>query len=149
MYKLISNSVTHELLERGDLGHIKLISYLTPYNLNSAGTPTDNNFLGFGTLSELTQYDLLLLEFYFTDAGYGPNKIIASGLYPVELFKDAPIETNYKAQGFISAEYISADSVTRGNCLRHGLYLLKTGTSKVLAQSTADDIKGILYGIKL
>lgn len=149
MYKLISNDVTHELLERGDLGHIKLISYLTPYNMNSAGTPTDNNFLGFGTLSELTQYDLLLLEFYFTDAGYGPNKIMASGLYPVELFEDAPIETNYKAVGFISAEYISADSITRGNCLRYGLYLLKTGTNKMLVQATHGDIKGILYGIKL
>lgn len=146
MYVLISNGVQHSLLEQGDLGHIKLISYLTPYNKNSEGSPNDTNFLSFKNIEE---FDLLLLELYFTDHGYGPNKIIASGLYPVELFKDAPIETNYKAQGFISAEYISADTVTRGDCLRYGLYLLKTGTSKVLVQSTSNDIKGILYGIKL
>lgn len=149
MYSLTSNSIKHDLLETNDV-KLEFISELTPYNINGTSTPVDNNFLDLGNIETFkNKYDLLLLCFYFIEPIYGPNKVVTSELYPFELFEGAPIETNYKTQGFMSAEYISADSVTRGTCLRYGLYLLKTGTNRVLVQATHDDIKGKLYGIKL
>lgn len=149
MYSLTSNNVKHDLLEKSDVG-IELISYLNPYNRLSESLPVDNNFISFGDIEVFkNKYDLLMLCLYFTDAGYGPNKILATTLYPVIQFQDAPIETNYKQIGLLSVDYISADSKTAGTALKYEVSILKTASNKVLAQTTHNDLKGILYGIKL
>ena len=146
MYTLKSNDITHELLEKNDV-KIELISDLTPYNTNGATPPIDGNFMDVNEIKN--KYDILLLNFYFTDAGYGKNKILGNCIYPIILFDDLPVESNYRAVGFMSSVYISADSKTEGNARKYELSLLKTGPDKILVRSTADDIRGSLYGIKL
>lgn len=147
MYTVKSNNITHELLEKNDI-KIELISNLTPYNTNGTSAPIDSNFMDFGEIKN--KYDILLLVLYFNDTGYGKNKILGNCLYPIILFDDLPVESNYKGGvGFMSAEYIGVDSVTAGNALKYSLSLLKTGTDKVLTRCTYSDMGGSLYGIKL
>lgn len=146
MYTLKSNNIKHELLEKNDI-KIELISDLTPYNKNGTSSPVDSNFMDVNEIKN--KYDILLLNFYFTDTGYGENKILANCIYPISLFDNLPIESNYKGVGFMSACYISADSMTGGNARKYEVSLLKTGQDKILARCTADDVSGSLYGIKL
>jgi hypothetical protein len=146
MYTLKSNNITHELLEKNDI-KIKLISKLIPYNTNGGSAPIDSNFMDFNEIKNT--YDILLLNIYFTDSGYGENKILGNCLYPIILFDDLPVESNYKAVGFMSAEYISTDSVNTGDSRKYAISLLKTGPDKILVRCTASDVAGSLYGIKL
>ena len=146
MYTLKSNNVTHELLEKKDI-KIELISNLTPYNTNGQSSPVDSNFMDVNEIKN--KYDILLLNLYFTDTGYGRNKILGNSIYPISLFDDLPIESNYKGVGFITAEYVSADTTTEGNALKYSISLIKTGPDKILARCTASDVEGSLYGIKL
>lgn len=146
MYTLKSNNVTHELLEKNDI-KIELISNLTPYNTNGTSAPVDSNFMDVNEIKN--KYDILLLNLYFTDAGYGKNKILGNCMYPITLFDDLPVESNYKAVGFMSVDYISADSTTEGNSRKYSISLIKTGQDKILACCSASDVEGSLYGIKL
>lgn len=146
MYTLKSNNITHELLEKNDI-KIELISDLMPYNTNETSPPVDSNFMDVNEIKN--KYDILLLNIYFTDSGYGKNKILGNCIYPIRLFDILPIESNYKSVGFMSASYISADSKTEGNARKYEVSLLKTGQDKILARCTADDVRGSLYGIKL
>lgn len=146
MYTLKSNKITHELLEKNDI-KIELISNLTPYNTNGTSAPVDSNFMDVNEIKN--KYDILLLNLYFTDTGYGKSKIFGNVLYPISLFDESPVESNYKGVGFMSADYISADSTSEGNARRYSVSLLKTGPNKILAQCTASDVSGNLYGIKL
>lgn len=146
MYNLKSNNIKHELLEKNDI-KIELISNLTPYNTNGTSEPVDSNFMDVNEIKN--KYDILLLNIYFTDSGYGENKILGNCLYPIILFDDLPVESNYKGIGFMSAEYISADSVNGGNARKYSVSLLKTGSDKILTRCSASDVKGTLYGIKL
>lgn len=146
MYTLKSNNITHELLEKNDI-KIELISNLTPYNTNGTSAPVDNNFIDVNEIRN--KYDMLLLNLYFTDIGYGESKVLANSLYPIRLFDESPVESNYKGVAFTSAEYISADSKTEGNARKYSVSLLKTGPDKILACCSASDVKGSLYGIKL
>ena len=146
MYTLKSNNITHELLEKKDV-KIELISNLTPYNINGTRSPIDSNFMDVNEIKN--KYDILLLNLYFTDSGYGANKILGNCIYPISLFDDLPVESNYKGIGFMSAAYISANSTTEGNARKYEVSLLKTGPDKILARCTADDVRGSLYGIKL
>lgn len=146
MYTLKSNNVTHELLEKNDI-KIELISNLTPYNTNGTSSPIDSNFMDVNEIKN--KYDILLLNLYFTDSGYGKNKILGNCIYPISLFDDLPVESNYNGVGFMSAEYISADSKTEGNSRKYSVSLIKTGPDKMLVRCTADDVEGSLYGIKL
>lgn len=146
MYTLKSNNVIHELLEKNDI-KIELISNLTPYNTNGTAAPVESNFMDVNEIKN--KYDILLLVLYFTDPGYGKSKILGNSLYPVSLFDDSPVESNYKDVGFMSADYISADSKTEGNARKYSVSLLKTGTDKILARCTDNDVTGSLYGIKL
>lgn len=146
MYALKSNNIKHELLEKNDI-KIELISKLTPYNVNGASEPIDSNFMDVNAIKN--KYDILLLNFYFTDDGYGENKILGNCLYPTILFDNLPVESNYNGVGFMIAEYVSADSVNEGNARKYSVSLLKTGPNKILACCSASDVGGILYGIKL
>lgn len=146
MYILKSNNITHELLEKKDI-KIELISKLIPYNTNGTSAPNDINFMDVNEIKN--KYDILLLNLYFTDSGYGENKILGNCLYPIILFDDLPVESNYNGVGFMSAEYIAADSNTPGNSRKYVISLLKTGPDKILARCTASDVEGSLYGIKL
>lgn len=146
MYTLKSNNVTHELLEKNDI-KIELISNLTPYNINGTAGPVDSNFIGVNEIKN--KYDILLLTLYFTDSGYGKSKILGNCIYPISLFDGLPVESNYKAIGFMSADYISADSINEGNSRKYSVSLIKTGSDKILARCTASDVEGSLYGIKL
>lgn len=146
MYILKSNNITHELLEKNDI-KIELISNLTPYNTNDTAAPIGSNFMDVNEI--INKYDILLLNLYFTDTGYGENKILGNCLYPIILFDDLPVESDYKAIGFMSAEYIAADSMNEGNARKYTVSLLKTGPDKILTRCTASDVKGSLYGIKL
>lgn len=146
MYILKSNNITHELLEKNDI-KIELISKLTPYNTNGTSAPVDSNFMDVNVIKN--KYDILLLNLYFTDSGYGENKILGSCLYPIILFDKLPVESNYKSVGFMTVDYVSADSVDAGNAQKYSVSLLKTGPDKILARCTASDVNGSLYGIKL
>lgn len=146
MYTLKSNNITHNLLEKNDI-KIELVSDLTPYYMNGTSEPVDSNFMGVNEIKN--KYDMLLLNLYFTDTGYGKNKILGNSLYPLALFDDLPVESNYKAIGFMSAEYIAADSVTQGNALKYAISILKTGPDRILIRCTSSDVMGSLYGIKL
>lgn len=146
MYTLKSNNVTHELLEKNDI-KIELISNLTPYNTNGTSEPVDSNFMDVNEIKN--KYDMLLLNLYFTDDGYGKNKILGNSIYPISLFDDLPVESNYKGIGFIEVDYIATDSTTEGNSRKYSISLMKTGPNKILARCTASDVEGSLYGIKL
>lgn len=146
MYTLKSNNITHNLLEKNDI-KFELISNLTPYNKNDTSAPIDSNFMDFNGIKN--KYNILLLNLHFTDSGYGENKILGSCLYPIMLFDDLPVESNYKGVGFMSAEYVAADSIVQGNARKYTISLLKTGPDKILACCTASDVVGSLYGIKL
>lgn len=146
MYTLKSNNITHELLEKNDI-KIELISNLTPYNTNGATEPIDINFMDVSAVKN--KYDILLLNLYFTNTDYGRNKINGNCLYPISLFDELPVESNYNSVGFMSADYISADSKTEGNARKYSVSLLKTGPNKILARCTSSDTTGSLYGIKL
>lgn len=146
MYTLKSNNVTHELLEKKDI-KIELISNLTPYNTNGTSDPVDSNFMNVNEIKN--KYDIWLLNLYFTDSGYGENKILGNCIYPIRLFDNLPVESDYKGIGFMVAAYIASDSITEGNSLKYTVSLIKTGVDKVLACCTADDVAGSLYGIKL
>lgn len=146
MYTLKSNNITHDLLEKNDI-KIELISDLTPYNTNGTTPPIDSNFMDVNEIKN--KYDILLLNFYFTDSGYGENKIFGNCIYPISLFDNLSVESNYQGIGFMSASYISADSITEGNARKYEVSLLKTGPNEILARCTADDVSGSLYGIKL
>nr|DAV51388.1 MAG TPA: hypothetical protein [Caudoviricetes sp.] len=146
MYTLKSNNVAHELLEKNDI-KIELISNLTPYNINDTASPVDSNFMDVNVIKN--KYDILLLNLYFTDSGYGRNKILGNCVYPISLFDDLPVESDYKGIGFMTADYISADSTTEGNSRKYSVSLTKTGPDKILARCTASDVEGSLYGIKL
>lgn len=146
MYTLKSNNVTHELLEKNDI-KIELISNLTPYNTNGTSAPIDSNFMDVNEIKN--KYDILLLNLYFTDSGYGKNKILGNCIYPISLFDDLPVESNYGGIGFMSAEYIATDSTTEGNARKYTVSLMKTGPDKIIARCTASDVGGSLYGIKL
>lgn len=146
MYTLKSNNITHELLEKNDI-KIELISNLTPYNTNGTAAPVDSNFMDVNEIKN--KYDILLLNIYFTDNGYGKNKILGNCIYPIILFDDLPVESNYKGVGFMSADYVSTDSTTEGNSRKYSISLIKTGPNKILARCTASDVEGSLYGIKL
>lgn len=146
MYTLKSNNVTHELLEKNDI-KIELISNLTPYNMNGTSSPIDSNFMNVNDIKN--KYDILLLNLYFTDTGYGKSKILGNCIYPISLFDDLPVESNYKGIGFMSADYISVDSITNGNARKYSVSLIKTGPDKILARCSASDVEGSLYGIKL
>nr|DAE56750.1 MAG TPA: hypothetical protein [Caudoviricetes sp.] len=146
MYTLKSNSVKHELLEKNDI-KIELISNLTPYNTNGTSSPVDSNFMSVNEIKN--KYDILLLNLYFTDDGYGENKILGNCIYPISLFDELPVESNYKAIGFMAADYIAVDSINGGNSRKYSVSLLKTGSDKILARCTASDVEGSLYGIKL
>lgn len=146
MYTLKSNNIKHELLEKKDI-KIELITNLTPYNTNGTPAPNDSNFMDVNEIRN--KYDILLLNLYFKDDGYGQNKIVGDCLYPILLFDDLPIESNYKGVGFMSAEYISCDSVQGGNARKYAVSLLKTGPDKILARCTDSSACGSLYGIKL
>jgi hypothetical protein len=146
MYILKSNNITHELLEKNDI-KFELISKLIPYNTNGTSAPNDSNFMDVSEIKN--KYDILLLNLYFTDSGYGENKILGNCLYPIILFDDLPVESNYKGVGFMSADYITADSINEGYALKYSISLLKTGPDKILARCSASDVGGSLYGIKL
>lgn len=146
MYTLKSNNITHVLLEKNDI-KIELISDLTPYNKNGTESPVDSNFIDVNKIKN--KYDILLLNLYFTDSGYGKNKILGNCIYPTSLFDGLPVEPNYKGIGFMTAEYISSDTITEGNSRKYAVSLLKTGPDKILASCTASDVEGSLYGIKL
>lgn len=146
MYALKSNNIKHELLEKNDI-KIELISNLTPYNVNGASAPIDSNFMDANEIKN--KYDILLLNMYFTDASYGKNKILGNCLYPIILFDDLPVESDYDGIAFASAEFISADSVNEGNALKYSVSLLKMGPNKILTRCSASDVGGSLYGIKL
>lgn len=146
MYTLKSNNIRHELLEKNDI-KIELITNLTPYNTNGTTGPVDSNFMDVNEIKN--KYDILLLNMYFTSTGYGENKIVAHSLYPISLFDGLPVESNYKGVGFISVDYISADSTTEGNARKYSVSLMKTGPDKILARCTSSDTAGSLYGIKL
>lgn len=146
MYTLKSNNITHELLEKNDI-KIELISILTPYNTNGTSAPVDSNFMDVNEIKN--KYDILLLNIYFTDDGYGENKIIGNCIYPISLFDGLPVESNYNGVGFMTSDYIASDSVTEGNSRKYSISLIKTGPDKILARCTADDVGGSLYGIKL
>lgn len=146
MYTLKSNNVTHELLEKNDI-KIELISNLTPYNTNGTLSPADSNFMDVNNIKN--KYDILLLNLYFTDSGYGKNKILGNCIYPISLFDELPVESNYKGIGFMSAEYIATDSITEGNARKYTVSLLKTSPDKILARCSSSDVGGSLYGIKL
>lgn len=146
MYTLKSNNITHELLEKNDI-KIELISNLTPYNTNGKSAPVDSNFMNVNEIKN--KYDILLLNLYFTDDGYGKNKILGNCIYPISLFDDLPVETNYKGVGFMVADYIAADSIAEGTSRKYSISLLKTGPDKILACCSASDVEGSLYGIKL
>lgn len=146
MYTLKSNNITHNLLDKNDI-KIELISLLTPYNTNGTSAPIDSNFMDISEIKN--KYNILLLNIYFTDSGYGKNKILGNCLYPTILFDDLPVESNYKGIGFMETNYISADSLNEGNARKYAVSLLKTGPDKILARCTADDVGGSLYGIKL
>lgn len=146
MYTLKSNNITHELLEENDI-KIELISHLTPYNTNGTSAPVDSNFLDVNAIKN--KYDILILNLYFTDKDYGRNKIFENCIYPISLFDDLPVESNYKGVGFMTADYIAVDSITEDNALKYSISLLKTGPNKILARCTASDVGGSLYGIKL
>ena len=146
MYNLKSNNITHELLEKNDI-KIELISILTPYNTNGTSAPIDSNFIDVNEIKN--KYDILFLGLYFTGDNYGQNKLAGNCLYPIILFDDLPVESNYKGVGFMSAEYISSDSVNEGNSRKYAVSLLKTGPDKILARCTSSDTSGVLYGIKL
>lgn len=146
MYTLKSNSATHELLEKNDI-KIELISNLTCYNTNGTSAPVNSNFMDVNEIKN--KYDILLLNLYFTDKGYGKNKILGNCIYPISLFDDLPVESNYKGVGFMAAEYIATDSIAESNARKYSVSLLKTGPDKILARCTASDVEGSLYGIKL
>ena len=146
MYTLKSNNITHELLEKNDI-KIELISNLTPYNTNGTSEPVDSNFMDVNEI--INKYDILLLSLYFTDDDYGENKIFGNCIYPISLFDDLPVESNYKGVGFMTSDYIVTDSITKGDSLKYSLSLIKTGPHKILARCTASDMGGRLYGIKL
>lgn len=146
MYTLKSNNIIHALLEKNDI-KIELISNLTPYNTNGTEAPIDSNFMDANEIKN--KYDILLLNLYFTDTGYGENKILGNCLYPIILFDGLPVESNYNGVGFMSAEYIAADSVIAGNARKYTVSLLKTGPDKILTRCTSSDLRGSLYGIKL
>lgn len=146
MYTLKSNNVTHELLEKNDI-KIELISNLTCYNTNGTSAPVDSNFMDVNEIKN--KYDILLLNLYFTDSGYGKSKILGNCLYPISLFDESPVESNYKGVGFMTVDYISADTIVEGNARKYTVSLLKTGPDKILARCTASDVEGSLYGIKL
>lgn len=146
MYAVKSNNIAHELLEKNDI-KIELISNLIPYNTNGSSSPIDSNFMNVSEIKN--KYDILLLNLYFTSTGYGENKVLGSSLYPIILFDGLPVESDYKGVGFISTEYISTDSVSEGNSRKYAVSLLKTGSDKILARCTSDDVRGSLYGIKL
>lgn len=146
MYTLKSNNVTHELLEKNDI-KIGLISNLTPYNINGTLAPVDSNFMNVNEVKN--KYDILLLNLYFTDDGYGKNKILGNCIYPISLFDGLPVESNYKGVGFMTVDYIATDSITEGNSRKYSISLIKTGPDKILARCTASDVEGSLYGIKL
>lgn len=146
MYTLKSNNVTHELLEKNDI-KIELISNLTPYNINGTSSPIDSNFMDVNEIKN--KYDILLLNLYFTDSGYGKSKILGNCIYPISLFDDLPVESDYKAIPFMSADYISADSTNESNSRKYSVSLIKTGSDKIFARCTASDVEGSLYGIKL
>lgn len=146
MYTLKSNNDTHELLEKNDI-KIELISNLTPYNTNGTSAPVSSNFMDVDEIKN--KYDILLLNLYFTDEGYGKNKILGNCIYPISLFDDLPVESNYKDIGFMSVDYIAADSTTEGNARKYSVSLIKTGPDKILTRCTASDVEGSLYGIKL
>lgn len=146
MYTLKSNGVIHELLDKHDI-KIELISDLTPYNTNGTSSPIDINFMDVNEIKN--KYDILILNIYFTDSGYGKNKILGNSMYPISLFDDLPVESNYNGVGFMSTDYISADSKNEGNSRKYSVSLIKTGPDKILARCTASDVKGSLYGIKL
>lgn len=146
MYTLKSNNVTHELVEKNDI-KIELISNLTPYNTNGASEPVSSNFMDVNEIKN--KYDILLLNLYFTDEGYGKNKILGNCIYPISLFDDLPVESNYKGIGFMSVDYVTADSTIEGNARKYSVSLIKTGPDKILSRCTASDVEGSLYGIKL
>lgn len=146
MYTLKSNNIRHDLLEKNDI-KIELISDLDPYNTNGTSSPVNSNFMDVNEIKN--KYDILLLSFYFTDTDYGRNKILGNCIYPISLFDDLPVESNYKGIGFMTVDYIAADTTTEGNARKYSLSLLKTGENKILARCTASDVKGILHGIKL
>lgn len=146
MYTLKSNNIKHELLEKNDI-KIELISNLTPYNMNGTSAPVNSNFMDVNEIKN--KYDILILNLYFTDGGYGKNKILGNCIYPISLFDALPVESNYKDVGFISADYIATDSTTEGNSRKYSISLIKTGPNKILARCTASDVGGSLYGIKL
>lgn len=147
MYTLKSNTINHELLEKNDI-KIELISDLIPYNTNGTLDPIDSNFMDVGEIKN--KYDILLLSLYFTGKGYGKSKILGNCLYPTLLFDDLPVESDNKnSVGFMSAEYVSADTTTSTGARKYSVSLLKTGLDKILVRSTSDDTFGSLYGIKL
>lgn len=146
MYSLKSNNVTHELLEKKDI-KFELISNLTPYNINGSSSPIDSNFMDVNEIKN--KYDILLLNLYFTDSDYGKSKVLGNCMYPISLFDELPVESNHKGVGFMTVDYISADSTTEGNSRKYAISLLKTGPDKILARCTASDVEGSLYGIKL
>lgn len=146
MYTLKSNNIKHEVLEKNDI-KIELISDLTPYNTNGTSPPIDSNFMDVNEIK--SKYDILLLNLYFTDPGYGKNKILGNCIYPFSLFDELSVEANYNKVGFMSAGYISAGSKTESNARKYEVSLLKTGPDKILVRCTADDVRGSLYGIKL
>lgn len=146
MYALKSNNIKHELLEKNDI-KIELISNLTLYNTNGTSDPIDSNFMDVNEIKN--KYDILLLNLYFTSDGYGENKILGNCLYPIMLFDGLSVESDYKGIGFMSADYISADSVSAGDATKYSVSLLKTGQNKILTRCTSSDMGGSLYGIKL
>lgn len=146
MYILKSNNNTHELLEKNDI-KIELISNLIPYNVNGTSAPIDSNFMDVNVIKN--KYDILLLNLCFTDSGYGINKILGNCLYPIILFDALPVESNYNGVGFMTVDYVSADSMSEGNARKYSLSLLKTGPDKILTRCSASDVNGSLYGIKL
>lgn len=146
MYTLKSNNITHELLEKNDI-KIELISNLTCYNTNGTSSTVDSNFMDVNEIKN--KYDILLLNLYFTNDGYGKNKIFGNCIYPISLFDDLPVESNYKGIGFMTVDYISADTITEANSRKYSVSLLKTGPDKILARCTSSDVEGSLYGIKL
>lgn len=146
MYTLKSNNITHELLEKNDI-KIELISNLTPYNTNGTAAPVDSNFMDVNEIKN--KYDILLLNIYFTDVDYGKNKIFGNCMYPIILFDDLPVESNYKGVGFMTVDYISADSIVEGNARKYSISLIKTGPDKILTRCSASNVEGSLYGIKL
>ena len=146
MYSVKSNNKAYELLEKNDI-KIELISILTPYDTNGTSVPVESNFMDVNEMRK--KYDILLLNMYFTDNGYGENKIVGNCLYPIILFDALPVESNYNGIGFMTASHVGADSVNQGPARKYSISLLKTGPDKILVRCTADDVGGSLYGIKL